>query len=295
MKNPNADSIQIARKYLDSLVLEGRIFGAQHPSSKISVLGKEFETPIMTGALSHLKPGMAGFAAGAEQAGALCSVGMCTNEDFGKVLETGASVIRIIKPYADREEIFSRIRFAEENGAIGVGMDVEHAVNAEDDADSTVGPYAMKLPTKEELKEYVEATNLPFFFKGASSVQDALLAKEIGAAGIILSHHNGLMKWAIPPYAQLQEIRTAVGDDFLLIADGGIADGFDAFKVLAMGADLVCIGRPLIAPYNEKGSEGVAEVIFTMTKELKAAMVRTGTKDLDSKDPSVVKKAWWLK
>ena len=62
-----------------------------------------------------------------------------------------------------------------------------------------------------------------------------------------------------------------------------------------MGADLVCIGRPLIAPYNEKGSEGVAEVIFTMTKELKAAMVRTGTKDLDSKDPSVVKKAWWLK
>ena len=178
---------------------------------------------------------------------------------------------------------------------MGVGMDVEHAVNSEDDEDSTVVSYAMKLPTKEELKEYVEATKLPFFFKGASSVQDALLAKEIGAAGIILSHHNGLMKWAIPPYAQLQEIREAVGDDFLLIADGGIADGFDAFKVLAMGADLVCIGRPLIAPYNEKGPEGVVEVICTMTKELKAAMVRTGTKDLDSKDPSVVKEAWWLK
>ncbi|MCR5004648.1 MAG: alpha-hydroxy-acid oxidizing protein, partial [Clostridiales bacterium] len=199
--NKNANSIQIARKYLDSLVVEGRILGAVHPSSKVTVLGKEFETPIMTAALSHLKPGLAGYVEGAKLAGALASVGMCEEPEMEQVLATGASVIEIIKPYADKEAILSRIRFAEENGAFGVGMDVEHSVNSDDDEDSMVGPFAMKLPTLDELKAYVASTKLPFFFKGALSVQDALTAKEIGAAGIILSHHNSLMKWAIPPYA----------------------------------------------------------------------------------------------
>ena len=122
-----------------------------------------------------------------------------------------------------------------------------------------------------------------------------MTAKEIGAAGIILSHHNSLMKWAIPPYALLKDIRAAVGDDLILIADGGIEDGFDAFKVLALGADLVSIGKPFMAPYNTEGAEGVAKLIETMTKELKALMVRTGSKDVKSIDPSVLHEAWWLK
>ncbi len=293
-ENKNADSIRIARKYLDSLVVEGRILGAVHPSTRLCVLGAEFETPIMTGALSHLKGGMAGLAEGARAAGALCSVGMGDNDSLGKVLATGAKVIKVIKPYADREEIFSRIRFAEEHGALGVGMDVEHAVDVENDTDSLVAGYQMKLPTLDELKEYVNSTRLPFFFKGALSVQDALTARELGAAGIILSHHNGLLRWAMPPYALLQDIRRAVGNDLILIADGGIADGFDAFKVLALGADLVCTGRPLIPAYEAEGADGVAKTIRAFTDELRAMMLRTGSRDLKSIDPSVVHEARWL-
>lgn len=294
-KNKNADSIGITRKYLDSLVIESRIVGAVHPTSKVTVLGAEFETPIMTGALSHLKKGMAGYAQGAKLAGALCSVGMGDNESLGEVLATGAKVIKVMKTYADKEEIYNRIKFAEEHGAFGVGMDLEHATNAEDDEDSFVAGHQMKLPTLEELKEYVNATKLPFFFKGALSVHDAVTAKEIGAAGVILSHHNGIMRWAIPPYALLKDIRKAVGDDFLVIADGGVEDGFDAFKALALGADLVCIARPLMAPYDQEGPEGIAKVIDMFTKELKAMMLRTGAKDVKSIDPSVIHEAWWLK
>ena len=76
MTNEKADSIQISRRFLDSLVIEGRIVGAVHPSAQVTVLGKTFETPIVPGALSHLKDGMAGYAEGAKQAGALCSIGM---------------------------------------------------------------------------------------------------------------------------------------------------------------------------------------------------------------------------
>lgn len=54
MPNAQGDSIQIAREYLDSLLVEGRIVGAQKPSTAFHFLGADFETPIMTAALSHI-------------------------------------------------------------------------------------------------------------------------------------------------------------------------------------------------------------------------------------------------
>ena len=277
MNNKKGDSIQIARDYLDSLVVEGRIVGAVHPSTGTRLFGHETETPIMTAALSHLKRGMADFAKGAKDAGAFCQIGMGDNEELGHTLSSGAKLIKIIKPYADPEEIFSRLRFAE-----------EHAVNVEDDADSLVAGCQMKLPTLDELRSYISATKLPFLIKGAMSVQDAVRAKELGCAGVILSHHNGLLRWAVPNVSLLPDIRKAVGNDFVLIIDGGIADGFDAFKALALGADAVSVGRALIPPYDEKGAAGVTETISSMTNQLKAMMLRTGSPDIRHIDPAVI-------
>lgn len=295
MSSMKGDSIRIARAYLDTLVVEGRIIGSVHPDARTTLLGQEVSTPIMTAALSHLKRGMTDFAKGAADAGALCQIGMGDNAQLGGALATGAKIIKIIKPYADPKEIFSRLRYAEEHGAAAVGMDVEHAVNADDDADSVVVGYPMKLPTPEELKGYVAATKLPFLIKGAFSAQDAVRAREIGCAGVILSHHNGLLRWAAPNVSLLPEIRRAVGKDFLLIIDGGIEDGFDAFKALALGADAVSVGKALMGPYDEKGAVGVTEVLTAMTNQLKAMMLRTCSPDVRHIDPSVIHEAPWLR
>ena len=80
MNNKKGDSIQIAREYLDSLMVEGRIVGAVHPTAEITLFGQRAETPIMTAALSHLKRGMADYAQGAKDAGALCQIGMRSEE-----------------------------------------------------------------------------------------------------------------------------------------------------------------------------------------------------------------------
>ena len=292
--NKNCNSMEITRKYLDSLVIEGRILGSVRPDTTVTILGETFSTPVMGAALSHLKSGMAGYAEGLKMAGTLCSIGMGGNEELGKVLATGAKVMKVIKPYADREEIMSRIRFAEENGAFAVGMDVEHATNSEDDEDSLVAGLQMKHPTLQELREYVSATKLPFFFKGVMSAKDALTAKELGAVGVILSHHNNIFRCAAPHVWLLPEIRKAVGKDFILIVDGGIEDGYDAFKALARGADLVSVGRPFMPPYEKEGPQGVADTVSAFTKELRAMMLRTGSKDLKSIDPETVKEAYWL-
>ena len=280
------DSIRIAREYMDSLLVESRIVGAEKPSSRFSFLGEVFETPIMTAALSHLD--LVGMAEGARRAGAPVSIGMGGNEELEAVLATGAKVMKIIKPYADREEVFSRIRFAEEHGAIAVGMDVEHSIHADDAEPDNIHGLGMKLPSMEELKSFIQASRLPFFIKGALSVRDAERCAELGCAGIILSHHNGLMRYAVPPVRLLPKIRAATGRRLLLIADGGMESGYDAFKALALGADAVTVGKALMPALKEKGAEGVKEVLCAMTRQLQSMMYRTGSVDLNSIDPSVI-------
>lgn len=280
------DSIRIAREYLDSLLVESRIVGAAAPSTKFSFLGEEFDTPIMTAALSHID--LAGMAQGAKAAGAAVSIGMGDNAAFEDVLATGAKVMKIIKPYADHEEIFSRLRFAEENGAMAVGMDVEHAIHADSAEQDCIHGLQMALPTLDELRSFIQYTKLPFFIKGALSVRDAQRCADLGCAGIILSHHNGLMRYAVPPVRLLPKVRQAVGRRILLIADGGMESGYDAFKALAFGADAVTVGRPLMAPLKEKGPEGVRDVLAAMTKQLQAMMYRTDSRDLAHIDPTVI-------
>ena len=280
------DSVQIAREYMDSLLVETRVVGAERPDTTFRFLGETFSTPVMTAALSHLD--LVSMAAGAKQAGACVSIGMGGNGEMGEILATGAKVMKIIKPYADEKEILSRLEYAEENGALAVGMDVEHAVNTDDAEDSVVMGLQMKQPTLAELEKYILHTKLPFFIKGALSTQDALRCRDLGAAGLVLSHHNGLTRFAVPPVMVLPEIRKAIGKDLLLIADGGIESGVDAFKALARGADAVTMGKALMGPLKEKGAEGVAEILRKTTAQLQAMMIRTGTKNLKHMDPSVI-------
>ena len=280
------DSVQIAREYMDSLLVETRVVGAERPDTTFRFLGETFSTPVMTAALSHLD--LVSMAAGAKQAGACVNIGMGGNGEMGEILATGAKVMKIIKPYADEKEILSRLEYAEENGALAVGMDVEHAVNTDDAEDSVVMGLQMKQPTLAELEKYIRHTKLPFFIKGALSVQDALRCRDLGAAGLVLSHHNGLTRFAVPPVMVLPEIRKAIGKDLLLIADGGIESGVDAFKALARGADAVTMGKALMGPLKEKGAEGVAEALRKTTAQLQAMMIRTGTKNLKHMDPSVI-------
>lgn len=289
----SGDSEAINRRYLDHLLVEGRIVGAVHPTAQTELFGQVFDTPVMTAALSHLKPGMPALAEAAKLVNAACCIGMGDCAELEAVLKTGAKVIKIVKPYADEEAVLSRLLCAEQNGAVAVGMDVEHAVNAADDRDSVVLGMPMKLPTLAELKRYAGATKLPFLVKGALSVRDAQTCRDIGCAGVILSHHNGLMRWATPPAMQAQEIRKAMGADFIIIVDGGILDGFDAFKALALGASAVSVGRPLMEPLANGGPEAAAQVIQSMTDELKAMMVRTGSPDVRHIDPSVLHPVSW--
>lgn len=285
------DANQITREYFDSLLIEMRHLDGSLPSTSFSLYGETFDTPIMTAALSHLnncRPrGGVEMARGAFQAGAVMWTGMGEEDELEDMIQTGARTIKIIKPHQDNKVIFRKIEHAQAHGAFAVGMDIDHAFNGRGDYDNVLG-LPMVPKTLEEIKSFVKATSLPFIIKGVLSVQDAKKCLDAGVKGIVVSHHHGILDYALPPLMALPKIRQALGTSMPIFMDCGIASGIDAFKALALGAAAVCAGRVLMGPLQEEGAEGVRKKIADMTMELKGAMARTCTAAVDHVDPSLI-------
>jgi isopentenyl diphosphate isomerase/L-lactate dehydrogenase-like FMN-dependent dehydrogenase len=291
------DSDQITRDYFDSLLVEMRHIDAVIPSTKLELYGETFDTPIMMAALSHLhnvrENGMVEMAKGALAANAVNWAGMGDEAEIAAITATGARTISIIKPYADNDYIFRRIEHAERCGVLAVGMDVDHAFGGNGKYDVVLGE-KMKPKSLAELKEFIKSTKLPFIIKGVLSEQDAYKALEAGAKGIVVSHHHGIMNYAVPPLYILPKIVKVINHQIPVFVDCGIVSGMDAFKALALGADAVSVGRAIMEPLKINGSEGVKDQIIKMTEELAGVMARTCSVDLKSIDPSVIqyRKGW---
>ncbi len=293
INNPPS-SKEITRAYFDSLLLEMRLMDSVVPNTEFELYGKKFATPIMTAALSHIGTfhpespnGMVHYAQGAKEVGAVHWIGMGSDEEFEAVAAVGAPTIRIVKPYADENKIYEQIRCAEKNGAIAVGMDIDHMFDLKGNDDVCLGEQ-MEVKSSDKLKEYIESTNLPFIIKGVLSVRDALKCAEIGAKGIVVSHHGGRLSYAVPPLYVLPDIVKAVGDKMPVFVDCGISSGMDAYKALALGATAVSVGTHLIPYITKGGAKAVADRMQDMTNELKGAMAYTGVASISDFDATVI-------
>ena len=279
----------ITRDYFDSLLLETRYIDSELPSTKMELFGEEFDTPIMTAALSHLHnpaDGMAIYGKGAALANAVHWVGMGEDAELEGVVATGARSIKIIKPHADNREVFRKIEHAVKTGCLAVGMDTDHAFNSIGGYDDVFG-LPMKSKSVEELSEFVQAAGVPFVVKGVLSPRDAEKCVKAGCAGLVVSHHHGMVDYSVPPLMVLPEIVKAVGNEIPVFVDCGIVSGMDAYKCLALGAKAVSVGRHLM-PLLKDGPEAVAQRIYEMNAELAGIMARTGVKSLDDMDPTVI-------
>ncbi len=285
-----ANSDKITRDYFDSLLLESRYIDSDLPSTKLELYGRSFDTPVMTAALSHLgntaENGMVIYAQAAAKANAVHWVGMGEDKELEDITATGAATIKIIKPHADNKEVFRKIEHAKKAGCFAVGMDIDHAFNGSGGYDNVLG-LPMKPKTTEELRDFVDAAEIPFIVKGVLSTKDAEKCLKAGCKGIQLSHHHGIMNYAMPPLMMLPEILQVTRGEIPVFIDCGIESGMDVYKCLALGATAVSVGRHLM-PLLKEGADKTAGRIKEMTGELAATMARTGVKDLKSFDPTVI-------
>ena len=287
------NSNRISRDYLDSLLIETRYMDAQVPDISYELYGAKVSSPIMTAALSHLDhfmfPGAAdALAKGAKEAGAILWYGMGPEEEIERLAGFGAPMIEIIKPYADRDKIFRKIAHAEKLGLLAVGIDIDHSFGEDGSPDIVSGELMAPLQTA-ELEEIVRSTSLPVIIKGVLSRRDAERCLGAGAKGLVLSHHNNRIAYAVPPLAVLPEIAALAKGSVPLFVDCEIRTGMDAFKALALGASGVCIGRPLMTAIKDDMENGVKDYLLRANRELKKAMAFTGCPSLDRMDPTVIR------
>jgi isopentenyl diphosphate isomerase/L-lactate dehydrogenase-like FMN-dependent dehydrogenase len=284
-------SQRITREYFDSLLVEMRAIDAVEGSTKTVLFGRELSTPVMVAALSHLhevRPnGMVETAQGAAAAGTIMWSGIGPLEELEQLIATGAPVIKIVKPYADTDLVLEKIEHAEKAGALAVGMDTDYGFGRMNSPYSARG-VSVSPKTLGDLKSFVKATTLPFIIKGVLSERDAAKALEAGAGGIVISHHNGVFDYAVPPVRILPRIQKLVGGRIPIFVDCGIQSGMDAFKALALGASGVCVGTKVIAGLTQDGAAGVQKTLEDITAELKWALQMTGSPDPAHIDPSVI-------
>jgi len=254
----------------------------------LSLFGRELSMPILAAPMTGVLYNMGGrlseaafvgmIMAGAERAG---SMGMAGDGADPAMFESGLEAIRagnghgipFIKPRG-QEAIKALLAKAEAAGAVAAGVDVDGAGLA---VMALKGqPVSPKTP--EELRELAAATRLPFLVKGIMTPDEATLAFDAGAAGIVVSNHGGRVLDHTPGAAEvLPAIAQAVRGRGVILADGGVRSGADVLKYLALGADAVLVGRPLVVGAFGGGTEGVTFLLQKLRAELAAAMLLTGT------------------
>ena len=159
----------------------------------------------------------------------------------------------------------------------------------EEDMQAAIGQWAWQFAnpsvTWDDLAWLREITELPIVLKGILHPDDARLAIEHGADGVLVSNHGGRqVDGAIGALDALPEVVAAVDGRCEVLFDSGIRSGADALKALALGARAVLLGRPYMWGLALGGAEGVAEVLRSFLADLDLAMALSGYAKIDEVD-----------
>ena len=139
------------------------------------------------------------------------------------------------------------------------------------------------------LKRIREAWKGKLIIKGVMNSEDALKIKEAGADAIQVSNHGGRqLDSATASINALPLIRKALGDDFPILFDSGIRSGSDILRALALGADFVMFGRPLMYAIGADGAKGLRRIINLIKEELSTNLGLVGLTDINEVDKKII-------
>ena len=181
-----------------------------------------------------------------------------------------------IKPL-NKEAVFEKLDILNANKIFAAAMDVDGAGLPFLKA---MNPNAGSKSV-DEMKEIIDYAEMPFIIKGIMTPNGARKAVEAGAAAIVVSNHGGRVQGGVPSTAEvLPSIVEAVKGQTVIFVDGGIRSGVDVFRALALGADAVLIGRPILPLVYAAGAEGFKVYMDKIIGELKSTMTMCGAATL---------------
>jgi len=300
-----------------------------HVDCSTTVLGRRTAVPVLTApcgfnALAHPdgERAVARATAAADVIQVVSTVSTTSLEDVAAAAPAAGRWFQLYC-YRDREVTRALVERAEQAGydALCITVDVPFLGRREREVRTgfhlppgvtlkNLEPYAVaELAASERdsaLRKYVNAlwdpsldwtsiewlrsiTKLPVVLKGILVGDDARLAADHGAAGVIVSNHGGRqLDGAVSSVYALREVVAAAGDRLEVYVDGGIRRGSHVVAALAMGARAVLIGRPYLWGLAVDGEQGVRQVLEGMQNEVTLAMALCGKARVSDIDGTLI-------
>jgi (S)-2-hydroxy-acid oxidase len=271
-----------------------------------TILGHEISMPILVAPVAFQRlahpEGELAAARAAARAGTIYSLSTVATASPAEIAEAAPQGVRWFQLYVFKDRGFTRglVEAAASAGfsAILLTADTPHLGRRERDHRTGFRVPAELIPnlagndllTPEEtfasmaddlswrdIEGLASMSGLPVLVKGVLTSEDALLACESGAAGVVVSNHGGRQLDGVPASIEaLPEVVEAVGGRIPVLMDGGIRRGTDVVKALALGAQAVLAGRPFVWGLAAAGEEGVAAVLELLRAELELALALLG-------------------
>ena len=294
--------------------------GVGQRSSRGEVLGAPFEFPVLIApmAFQGLADADAELATAraAGAAGTVMILSTLSNVALEEVVAAGPAPVWFqLYVYKDREATAALVRRAEAAGCQALVLTVDapllgrrerdvrnrfhlpdglqaknlHAAGygqlAPVASDSGLAAYVGSLLDPnlswEDLTWLRSITKLPVLVKGVVRGDDAERALSAGAAGIVVSNHGGRqLDTSVATLDCLEEVASAVAGQVPILLDGGVRRGTDVLKALALGAQAVLLGRPILWGLGSRGQAGVEHVLELLKAEFDQALALSGCSSL---------------
>ncbi len=141
----------------------------------------------------------------------------------------------------------------------------------------------------DDVRRFKDRHAIPLILKGIATAEDAALAAELGAEFVYVSNHGGRqLDHGLGTMAMLPEIVAALRGRARIIVDGGFSRGTDIVKAIALGADLVGLGRLYLYGLAAAGAAGIGRVLELLEDEIRVALGLLGVTKLAELHPGFV-------
>jgi isopentenyl diphosphate isomerase/L-lactate dehydrogenase-like FMN-dependent dehydrogenase len=273
-------------------------------TTQTTVLGQPIDLPVLVAPVAFQRvahpDGEVAMARAARAAGTIMCLSTIATSTPAEVAEVGGP--RWLQLYVFRDESITRhlIAQARDSGFSALLLTIDAPVRGNRERDARTGftiPPDLSVAalgrggltprevfdqisaslTWHDLERIVGEAGLPLLVKGVLTAEDARLACEHGAAGIVVSNHGGRQLDGVAATIDvLPEIVQAVEGRLEVLVDGGIRRGTDVVKALALGARAVLAGRAPLWGLAVDGEPGARDVLRILQAETLNALQLIG-------------------
>ena len=214
------------------------------------------------------------------------------SEEYVAKLEAAgvqALFVTVDAPQLGRREKDMRNKFTQQGSDVQGDDEDEGAVDRSQGATRAISSYIDPGLNWEDVPWLKSITKMKVLLKGVQCAEDAVMAFKSGLAGCVLSNHGGRqLDTCRPGIEVLPEVMEAVKaegatkENFAVFIDGGVRRGGDVFKAVALGAQAVGVGRPVLYSLASYGQNGIVRMVHMLQDELQMVMRLAGTPNIPS-------------